>query len=83
MSMLHVTKNSATQKFGYIFLLGLLVLVYNSKVAYAVNIIVFGEEGILIFSLYEVNKLRTVVLEKRKDDALIRPRLQFPFFEQP
>lgn len=50
--------------------------------AYAVNIIVFGEEGILIFSLYEVNKLRTVVL-KKKDDALIRPRLQFPFFEQP
>lgn len=48
--------------------------------AYAVNIIVFGEEGILIFSLYEVNKLRTVVLEKRKDDALIRPRLQFPIF---
>lgn len=50
--------------------------------AYAVNIIVnlFGEEGILFFSFYEVNKLRTVVLKKKKDDALIRPRLQFPIF---
>lgn len=44
------------------------MLVYNSKVAFAVNLIVnlFGEEGILIFSLYEVNKLRTVVLNIKK-----------------
>lgn len=53
-------------------MLGLLVLVYNLKVVYVVNIIVFGEEGILIFFFYEVNKLRIVVLEKRKDDVLIR-----------
>lgn len=33
---------------------------------YVVNIIVFGEEGILIFFFYEVNKLRIVVLKKKK-----------------
>lgn len=49
-------------------MLGLLVLVYNSRVAFAVNIIVklFGEEGILFFSLHEVKKLRTVVLNKKR-----------------
>lgn len=33
---------------------------------YVVNIIVFGEEGILIFFFYEVNKLRIVVLKKKR-----------------
>lgn len=47
-------------------MLGLLVLVYNLKVVYVVNIIVFGEEGILIFFFYEVNKLRIVVLKKKR-----------------
>lgn len=49
-------------------MLGLLVLVYNLKVVYVVNIIVnlFGEEGILFFFFYEVNKLRIVVLKRKK-----------------